>query len=208
MTDTTQSNYTYDPVSKRFRAPDGRYIAASEVLRLRDTIISAKVGRTAFLVDSLYAGTLSPAGFVLTMRDEIKRTVLMEYMLGRGGVNAMTQADYTRVGAMTKVQYRHLNTFARQIINGDVSESRARQRAAMYIDTSRAAYGRGQAEAWNVDLPDYPGLHPNCACYWELVQDGNDVRAYWNTASANPCPDCEDRESRWNPLVITRKNND
>lgn len=203
MTDTAQSNYTYDPVSKRFRGPDGRYISAAEVLRLRDSIIAAKVGRTSALVDSLYAGTLSPAGFVMSMRTEIKHTVLMEYMLGKGGVNAMTQADYTRVGTMTKVQYGYLNPFVRQIVDGEVTQDRARQRAAMYIDTSRAAYGRGQAEAWNVDLPDYPGLHPNCACYWELVQDGNDVRAYWNTASARACPECEDRESRWNPLVIT-----
>ena len=204
MSDRNQGNYTYDPKSKRFRAPDGRYISASEVLRLRDTIVSARVGRTAVLVDMLFEGTLSPAGFVNNMRSEIKHTVLMEYMLGRGGVNAMTQADYGRVGSMVKVQYGYLNTFTRQIINGEVTQDTARTRAAMYIDTSRAAYERGRAQAWDVDLPDYPGLHPNCACYWELVQDGDDIKAYWNIASANPCTECEDRESRWSPLVITR----
>lgn len=202
MTDRQESGYTYDPKSKRFRGPDGRYVAASEVLSLRDQIIAGRTARTASLVNALYDGNISPSSFVLQMRNEIKSATLMEYMLGRGGINMLTQSDYGRMGSMLKVQYRYLNTFTRQIVDGEVTRDRAITRAALYIDTTRAAYERSRATAYNVDLPDYPGLHPNCACYWELVQDGDDVKAYWNTASANPCPDCEDRESRWNPFIV------
>lgn len=162
MDDERQSEYTYDPKSKRFRGPDGRYVAASEVLSLRNQIIAAKTSRTTTLVNSLYDGKISPGTFVLRMRQEIKSATMMEYMLGRGGIHMLTQSDYGRIGSMLKVQYGYLNTFTRQIVDGKVTRDRAITRAGMYIDTTRAAYERSRAVAYNVTLPDYPGLHPNC----------------------------------------------
>ena len=205
MTDR-ESNYTYDPKSRRFRGPDGRYVSSAQVVGLRDQIISAKTARTASLVNSLYAGTLTPSGFVMAMRDEIKRTVMMEYMLGRGGINAMTQADYGRVGAILKPQYQYLNNFTTQIMEGKVTKTRAEQRAAMYIDSTRHAHSRGQSAAWDIALPAYPGLHPGCACSIDAKEQEGAVHVYWRTASKNPCPDCEGYESEWNPLVIERPN--
>lgn len=203
MTDR-ESNYTYDPKSRRFRAPDGRYVSSAQVVGLREHIITAKTARTASLVNSLYAGTLSPSSFVLAMRDEIKRTVMMEYMLGRGGLNAMTQADYGRIGAILKPQYKYLNNFTTQIMDGKVTKDRAVQRAAMYIDSTRNAHERAKGSAWDVNLPEYPGIHPGCACDWDIKAVGDVVHAYWKTRSARPCPECEANESTWNPLVIER----
>ena len=203
MTDR-ESNYTYDPKSRRFRGPDGRYIAASEIIGIRDEIIVAKKQRTATLVNSLYAGTLTPAAFVLAMRTEIQRTVLMEYMLGRGGANALTQDDYGRIGGILKPQYQYLNTFTTQIMNGDVTKDQATRRAGMYIDASRNAHSRGVSGAWDIDLPAYPGIHPYCACVLDFHDRGDRVHVYWTTQSANACHECEGYESEWNPLVIER----
>jgi len=88
MTDATtavdESKYTYDVKSHRFRAPNGRYVSASEVTGIRDLIIAKKVERTAELVNALYDGVIGPNAFVTAMRLEIKRTTMMQYMLGRG----------------------------------------------------------------------------------------------------------------------------
>lgn len=203
MTDR-ESNYTYDPKSRRFRGPDGRYIAASDIIGMRDRIIAAKQARTVTLVNNLYSGAMSPSAFVTAMRMEIKRTTMMEYMLGRGGVNAMTNADYTRIGNILKPQYRYLNTFVTQVMDGEVTQARALQRAGMYIDATRAANSRGNSAAWDVNLPAYPGLHPGCACELDFQNREDAVHVYWRTRSANSCPDCEGYESDWNPLVIER----
>lgn len=207
MTDR-EGQYTYDPRSRRFRGPDGRYVAAAEITRIRDQIIVAKQARTATMVNSLYSGALSPSAFVLAMRTEIKRTVIMEYMLGRGGVNALTQSDYGRIGAILKPQYQYLNTFVTQIMDGSVTKDQATRRAAMYIDSTRSAHGRGTSAAWDVSLPAYPGFHPNCLCELDYQDRGDAVHVYWRTASANSCPDCEGYESEWNPLVIERNMNE
>lgn len=201
MTDR-EGNYTYDPKSRRFRAPDGRYVSAAEVVGLRDHIIAAKSARTVSLVNSLYAGTISPSAFVLSMRDEIKRTVLMEYMLGRGGLNAMTSADYGRIGSILKPQYQYLNTFVTQVMEGNVTKDQAIRRAGMYIDSTRVAHERAKGVAWDVNLPAYPGIHPNCACDWDIQRKGDAIHAYWKTRGGKSCVECENNESTWNPLVF------
>lgn len=195
-------DYTYDPKSRRFRGPDGRYVSAATVRGLREQIVSAKSARTATLVNQLYDGAISPGRFVLSMREELKRTMLMQYMLGRGGVNSMTQADYGRVGSMLKPQYARLNRFTEEIMAGGISRDSAIYRAGLYMDATRFAHERGKSAAWDVALPAYPGLHPNCACDWDIRKVGDDVHAYWKTRSKNPCPDCEANESEYNPYVI------
>lgn len=199
------SQYTYDPKSRRFRAPNGRYVSATEILNIRDTLIAIRVERTTALVNMLYDGVITPNAFVVAMRQEIKNVTIMEYMLGRGGANALTSADYGRIGNLVKSQYRYLNNFTQQIMDGTVSRERAIDRAGLYMDTTRAAHERAKAVAWNVELPEYPGIHPRCSCHVELTEDGPDrVLAYWVTTSAKPCERCEANEAEWNPLVIER----
>jgi hypothetical protein len=204
-----ESKYTYDVKSHRFRAPNGRYVSASEVTGIRDLIIAKKVERTAELVNALYDGVIGPNAFVTAMRLEIKRTTMMQYMLGRGGANALTQSDYGRIGQLLKTQYQYLNNFTTQIMDGKVTRSRAIDRAGMYIDTTVGAHERAKGIAWDVDLPEYPPNHTRCLCEWTLENDGpNRILAYWKVHSGNPCEYCENNEAMYAPLIFERGKQD
>ena len=67
------------------------------------------------------------------MRQQIKETHLAQYMVAAGGRNRMTAADYGRVGAALRTQYRFLNAFAGDILRGNLSDAQIKARANMYF---------------------------------------------------------------------------
>jgi len=64
---------------------------------------------------------------------------------GRGGLGAMTQADWGSIGGMLKEQYRYLAEFAKAIAEGKLSEAQILARSRMYINSSREAFERAKA---------------------------------------------------------------
>ena len=148
--------------------------------------------------------------WVLEMRQQIKETYSNEYMLARGGRNNMTQADWGRVGAMVKRQYRYADGFARDIDAGKVSGGQIRTRARMYVDSATQAFERAKTESLGLPvLPAYPGdgqtvCRANCQCHWEIADVGDHWEATWQLGVAEHCPDCVQNAEQWAPLVVPK----
>jgi len=87
------------------------------------------------------------------MREEIKAEYIRQYMLGRGGRAQMTSQDWGSIGGMIADQYRYLKDFAKLVAEGKLSEAQIRARAAMYANSAREGFERGQARA-NADAKD------------------------------------------------------
>ena len=206
--------WLYDPRSHRYRDSDsGRYLTQNQVKGLVQQSIDAAASNLSGITGLAGSGQLSPADFNARMRDEIKYSTIRQYLLGRGGLNQMTQEDWGSIGGMLADQYRYLDPFSQEIVN--LSEGQIAARAAMYIRSSREAYERGKVRARGIavnDLPAFPGdggtkCLSNCACSWsidEVREDGLLIGfdCYWELGASEHCSGCLDNAGQWNPYEI------
>ena len=104
------------------------------------------LGVTGAVVDVLagYAaqGVLNAGDFGALFREEIKKEYIRQYLLGIGGRDQMTAADWGSIGGMLREQYRFLDGFLAEIAAGNLTEAQIMARARMYINSAREAYER------------------------------------------------------------------
>lgn len=167
------------------------------------------------LAAQLSNGDISVQEWLIGMRQNVKEAYIAEYALGVGGIENMTFADYGRVGNMLAPhgQYKHLQRFAEQIQDGDLSEAQIAARSRNYVSSSVQAFERGRAVAVGVYefLPEFPGdgnqdCKGNCRCSWKIDTTADEWRCTWVLdPSADHCETCIRNGSAWNPLVISRE---
>jgi len=188
--------WTWNTASHRYHdTTTGRFLSHAEVLGyVQQSLDSARTAPAITLTDgTLTAGTdllanlvgngmLSPRDWHEQMRAEIKSEVIRQYMLGRGGRAQMTAKDWGSCGGIIADQFRYLKDFAKLVADGKLSEAQIRARAAMYVNSAREGFERGQARA-NADAKDViwvlgPVKTEHCAdCMafadmgWQLVAD-------------------------------------
>lgn len=203
--------FQYDAAAKRYRdATTGKFVPKGTINRFRDDMIDQSMARIDDLTSRMLNGGLSLDDWRLAMRAEIKTTTIAEYLLGRGGRNAMTQSDWGKIGAELRKQYRYLERFAAEIHNGTLSDKEIAARARMYTAGANSSFGRGQASAWRVQLPAYPGdgstqCKSYCRCSWVMSETDTEIMASWTLGgSKEKCPDCQRRARTWDPLVFDR----
>jgi len=116
-------NYIWLPDIQRYRDLDtGRFLPratvqefAAEAIRASDNVVSS-------LSQMVADGLLDVSGWESMMRQELKTAYIQEYILGRGGLAQMTQADWGSIGGMLSEQYKYLDKFALEVADGQLSE--------------------------------------------------------------------------------------
>lgn len=146
---------------------------------------------------------------VTSMRDALRDTYAAEYMAGKGGRNAMTQADWGRLGHMLREQYVYLNEFATEVADGKLSQAQIAARANLYFNSATQAFERGRVAVRGISLPAMPGdgsseCRSNCKCRWEIEETATEWRCTWVLSAAEHCPTCNERASKWAPLIIRK----
>lgn len=202
--------FTYDPTLRRYRnAESGRFVRETTVRSIRQGIIDRATTEVDALSGRLAAGDLSVEDWTLTMRDLVKRTVIDQYLMGRGGRNAMTQRDWGRIGYILRTQYGYLQGFAAEVDAGSLSAEQIAARARMYISATWSVFDRATGAAWLIVLPAQPGegvrCRGNCRCRWEVKpnKENGTIEATWVLDSgAEHCDDCKRRAEQWAPLVF------
>ncbi len=199
----------------RYRDADtGRFISSASVRDLVDQRQRITGSGSDGLAELLRGGQLNTRDWETGMREAIKDEYIQQYLLGRGGLSQMTQADWGSIGGMIADQYRYLDGFTREVAAGTLSEAQVAARSRMYIHSGREAFERASARAHGLpELPAYPGdgktvCLTNCACNWRIEEvyddDGNLLgwNCYWELGEAEHCPDCVANSGKWNPLFI------
>jgi hypothetical protein len=198
---------------RRYRDTEtGRFIGAKGMVDLRDRFVAAQKGRTAELAARLTSGEIDSAQWVKEMRQVVKETYIDQYVMAKGGRGQLTQADYGRIGAMVKEQYKFLQGFERDILNGKVKAGQIAVRAGLYVDSSTQSFERSRSESMGVPtLPQYPGdgatvCRTNCKCHWEIRERIGGWDCYWRLGPVKTehCPDCLVNTETWNPLQVER----
>lgn len=147
------------------------------------------------------------------MRQEIKDEYIRQYILGRGGREQMTSADWGSIGGDLAFQYRKLDEFTAQIEEGLISEAQAVARARMYTNSARQAFEKADIRARGLpELPQYPAdgnqiCLSNCNCFWRIVDvivDGVLIGwdCFWELRPAEHCDTCLENNSKWNPFEV------
>lgn len=220
--DTELEEWTYDPKSRRYRNKrTGRYMSHNAIVRSRDRYIEHRSG----VIDTLVSEVLDSAADVpvgspawhsmISQLDrigwwEVESTFITAYVYGKGGINNMGAADYTRLNTMLSNQRRYWDGFMADIGSGQVTiEVKISTRMNMYTSNARSFHARGMASAWDMDLPTYPGEQdcgPNCRCSWKIRETKEGVEAYWVLGSrVNNCDGCLENADMYNPYVIERE---
>ena len=140
--------YRWDSVSRRFRAPSGRYVSAAVVRGQLDNVLDGISGEMRGLSAQLRAGEISLAQWEAGMMGKIKEAHITAAVAERGGWQQMTQADWGRTGNAIRREYGYLRNFAADIASGRVSlDGRLDARAALYGQAGRETFYRfGQVD--------------------------------------------------------------
>ena len=205
------SPWTWEQGLKRYRnTATGQFINARQMVPLRDQFIEAKKGAGIDLAQRLGRGDITLQQWEIEFRQQVKTAFVDEYVLGKGGRNAMTQVDWGRVGAMAKAQYQFAHTFAQDIAAGQLSLAQIEARSALYFDSATQAFERGRAASHGLTLPEYPAdgnqdCGSRCKCAWSIVEDDTEWRCTWVLdALAEHCATCSANAARWAPLVLAK----
>jgi hypothetical protein len=163
-----------DRVKRFVDRATGRFVSWDKVLGLGAESRRAASAAIASGVAAL-AGGGSGAAFGAAFRNEIKAEYIRQYLLGIGGLNRMTPADWGSIGGSLAEQYKYLNGFLAEIAAGGLSEGQIAARAAMYINSSREAFERAKAK---------------CARELEMTEE------VWVINGGEHCEDCLEFEAR------------
>jgi hypothetical protein len=165
------SHLTFDSATRRYRAPDGRFVSKQAVRLEAHRVVQTSTRHLVELSERLRAGEISLAEWVVEFRAEIKRAHSLAYILARGGRDAMTGSDWGRLGQLLRFEYDALNRFATQIQNGAaVNMGRVR----MYANSIRLSY-----ENTLISL---------------ALQVNPELKGRWRRTAQESCPGCIEQE--------------
>lgn len=200
--------YYYRDRNQYQDAETGKFISQSRVRALMQRFENRHKQDIKSISDRLSNGEISVQRWVEEMRKAVKDAYVIQYAVGKGGMENMTQADWGRVGGLLRGQYAYLNGFASQISNGELTPKQIAARANLYVDSSTQAFERGKAASHGLfSLPAYPGdgtseCMANCRCHWRITKSGSTRTASWVMSSAEHCQTCVDRSVAWSNLVF------
>lgn len=201
--------YIYDTERNRYiNADNNRPISWARIERESERFETAQKVTVRQLSEQLANNQLTLEQWHNEMRAVVKRNYIAQYLLGRGGRDAMTQSDWGRVGGLLSNQFRYLSNFAREISLGLLSEEQIGARAELYIDSASQSFERAKGAARGLELPAWPGdgtseCMANCKCHWALVELDDLWECTWTiNAVVENCETCATRSTIWAPLII------
>lgn len=152
------------------------------------------------IVVLLLLGVLALGEWERRMRAAIQRAWTIQYVIGRGGEEQMTDADWERLEGILVEQYGFLSGFSEDIAAGRMTEAQIHQRAAWYFSASVAAYEIARQIAFHnrLALSRNPGdctseCCANDRCYWNIVDNDATISCRWIRTAAESCATCISR---------------
>lgn len=164
--------YTWDAGIAQYRDRNGYTVPPASIKWAVEQVISGVQAEIRGHCTRLAGGSLSVPAWQLAMTDTIRALHTASAAAGKGGWDAMTPADWGRVGALTKQQYGYLAGFAGALADGavDVQSAGFAARAELYGAAAHLTYEQS-ARIAALEAP-------------ALTQEANRL------GSADHCPDC------------------
>ena len=204
-----KGDWTWNQLTKRYHNIKTKItINQMAKLELRNDFIDVQRGSFDDLVDDLGQARISVQEWVLEMRKRVRNINAAQYMLAKGGRNAMFSEDIDALTDIILNQYKYLQQFGEDVRRGKLSLKQIKARSELYMESSTAAHERGKAASFGIELPEYPGdgnqiCKARCRCRWKINDSGNNTKAYWTlNPAAQHCKSCLRNAEKWAPYTI------
>ena len=185
-------------------------ITENTLIGLRDELIESWRYRVQDLANDLGTGKITVQEWTLAMRREVSNIFSSEYLLAKGGRNAMFQADLDAIAEMLTTQYTYLQNFGEKVRIGEYSQAQIAAYSELYLDSSTQAHERGKAGRHGVVLPYYPGdgsqiCRSRCRCRWDIDETETEFLCTWLlNAAKQHCETCLSNAANNKPLIIPK----
>jgi len=204
-----KGHWVWNQLTKRYRnSKTKKTVASNRLLQLRDDFVDLKRDTFSALTDDLINSRITVQEWLLDMRKRVRNVNNAQYMLARGGRNAMFQTDLDALSEIIKDQFGYLQQFGEEIRAGKLSASQITARSELYMESSTRAHEQAKAASFDIELPEYPAdgsqiCKARCRCRWEIVEKKDTIEAFWLlNVAAKHCDSCLSNAAKWAPYTI------
>ena len=205
-----KGDWVWNQLTKRYRnSKTKKTVSANTVLRLRDDFVD-EMRDFSQLTDDLVNSRITVQEWVFEMRKQVRDVNAAQYMLARGGRNAMFQTDLDALTEIIKDQFDYLQKFGEEVRAGNLSASQIKARSELYMESSTRAHEQAKAASFDIELPQYPAdgnqiCKARCRCRWEINVLEDKIEAYWLlNVAAKHCDTCLSNAAKWAPYTIQK----
>ena len=204
-----KGHWVWNQLTKRYRnSKTKKTVSSNRLLQLRDDLIDLKRDTFSSLTDDLINSRITVQEWLLDMRKRVRNVNNAQYMLARGGRNAMFQTDLDALSEIIKDQFGYLQQFGEEIRAGKLSASQITARSELYMESSTRAHEQAKAASFDIELPEYPAdgsqiCKARCRCRWEIEEKKDTIEAFWLlNVAAKHCDSCLSNAAKWAPYTI------
>ena len=137
------STWSYDPLSGRYRRPNGRFMSNKAVVSLVDGRVDTLGTNLRRFTEMLVDGNITLDQWQGSVRASLKNAHIQATVLGHGGRSRMGAREYGVIGQKLRAEYTYLQRFAGDILAGRVSTPMALARVELYAQSVRSSYWQG-----------------------------------------------------------------
>jgi len=206
-----KGDWVWNQLTKRYRnSKTKKTVSSNTALRLRDDFVDLKRDTFSDLTDNLIHSRITVQEWVHEMRKRIRDVNNAQYMLARGGRNAMFQTDLDALSEIIKDQFDYLQQFGEEVRAGRLSASQIKARSELYMESSTRAHEQAKAASFDIELPEYPAdgnqiCKARCRCRWEIDEKKDTIEAFWLlNVAAKHCDSCIANAAKWAPYTIQK----
>lgn len=114
----------YSPRYKSYRnLSNGQWASRKQVQGWVADNLALADSATDTLANMMSNDLLRVGDWQTAMRQQIKKSYTDQYILGKGGIEQMTQADWGSIGGQLSRQFSYLDSFADDVASGKLSET-------------------------------------------------------------------------------------
>ena len=205
-----KGDWVWNQLTKRYRnSKTKKTVTSNTILQLRDDFVDT-MRDFSKLTDDLVNSRITVQEWVFEMRKRVRDVNNAEYMLARGGRNAMFQTDLDVLTEIIKDQYGYLQKFGEEVRAGNLSASQISARSELYMEASTRAHEQAKAASFDIELPEYPAdgsqiCKTRCRCRWEINEKKDTIEAFWLlNVAAQHCDTCLSNAAKWAPYTIQK----
>jgi len=206
-----KGDWVWNQLTKRYRnAKTKKTVSSNTALRLRDDFVDLTRDTFSDLTDNLINSRITVQEWLLEMRKRVRDVNNAQYMLARGGRNAMFQTDLDALTEIIKDQFDYLQQFGEEVRAGKLSAKQITARSELYMESSTRAYEQAKAASFDIELPEYPAdgnqiCKARCRCRWEIDEKKDTIEAFWLlNVAAKHCDSCIANAAKWAPYTIQK----
>lgn len=137
------AEWSYDPLSGRYRRPSGQFMSEKAVTALLDGRIEKLGANLRQYTRMLIDGSITIDQWQGSVREAIKAAHIQATVLGHGGKDGLGASEYGRMGQRLRQEYSYLQRFAGDILAGRVSPAMGLARVQLYAESVRGSYWEG-----------------------------------------------------------------